>query len=256
MKREDIEKLLGGYAAGILTESERRELFEAAIKDQRLFDQLMREEALREMLEDPAARRRLMEASAPASKWFQRRFTWAVAGSLAAALVCGVFMVRLATPPSPPAAKLSMRAPKQDLPQPPPADFPARNVPVQPVRPERVKRKAASVPAEAPAPAAPVQLEEQARKESAPPGAVAESVEVAPTPVPQRDAMASGLSAASIAPEQRILYTIQRRTPEGSFLDLRPGDTLDPNDTVRLSLHARVSGTLNVTTSGGQINPP
>ena len=37
MKREDIEKLLGGYATGTLTGEERQALFEAALTDQALF---------------------------------------------------------------------------------------------------------------------------------------------------------------------------------------------------------------------------
>lgn len=60
MKRREAEKLLGGYAAGILTEAERRVLFGAALEHQEVFDALMDEEALRELLADPAARRHLL----------------------------------------------------------------------------------------------------------------------------------------------------------------------------------------------------
>jgi len=62
MKREDIRKLLGGYATGTLTAEERQALFEAALEDQELFDALAKEEPLRELLEDPAARARLLAA--------------------------------------------------------------------------------------------------------------------------------------------------------------------------------------------------
>jgi hypothetical protein len=62
MKREDIRKLLGGYATGTLTAVERQALFEAALDDQELFDALAKEEPLRELLEDPAARARLLAA--------------------------------------------------------------------------------------------------------------------------------------------------------------------------------------------------
>ena len=55
MKREDIEKLLGGYTAGTLTPAEREALFAAALEDQQLFEMLAREEPLRELLQDPAA---------------------------------------------------------------------------------------------------------------------------------------------------------------------------------------------------------
>jgi hypothetical protein len=62
MKREDIRKLLGGYATGTLTAEERQALFEAALDDQELFDALTKEQPLRDLLEDPAARARLLAA--------------------------------------------------------------------------------------------------------------------------------------------------------------------------------------------------
>ncbi|HEY3400611.1 MAG TPA: hypothetical protein VGK03_08270 [Geothrix sp.] len=68
MKRAEAEKLLGGYATGTLTESERRMLFEAALEHQDLFDALADEEALRELLADPAARAHVLAALAPSSE--------------------------------------------------------------------------------------------------------------------------------------------------------------------------------------------
>ena len=38
MNREDIQKLLGGYATGTLTPEEQQALFSAALEDQELFD--------------------------------------------------------------------------------------------------------------------------------------------------------------------------------------------------------------------------
>lgn len=54
------EKLLGGYAAGILTQEETQLLFTAALEHQELFNALADEEALRELLADPAARAQLL----------------------------------------------------------------------------------------------------------------------------------------------------------------------------------------------------
>lgn len=68
MKRAEAETLLGGYATGTLTDSERRLLFEAALAHQDLFDALADEEALRELLADPAARAQLLAALAPSSE--------------------------------------------------------------------------------------------------------------------------------------------------------------------------------------------
>ena len=73
MKREDIEKLLGGYAAGTLTPAERETLFAAALEDQQLFETLAREEPLRELLQDPAARGQLLASLAEAPEpWYYR----------------------------------------------------------------------------------------------------------------------------------------------------------------------------------------
>lgn len=60
MKHSDAEKLLGGFAAGILTEEEKGLLFSAALENQELFDALADEEALREFLADPDIRRHLL----------------------------------------------------------------------------------------------------------------------------------------------------------------------------------------------------
>jgi len=62
MSREDIHKLVGGYATGTLTPEEREALFAAALDDQELFDALAREQALRDLLRDPAAKAHLLAA--------------------------------------------------------------------------------------------------------------------------------------------------------------------------------------------------
>ena len=53
----DAEALLLGYSAGELTAEEERALFEAAARDQDLFDQLMEAETLRHALSVPEERR-------------------------------------------------------------------------------------------------------------------------------------------------------------------------------------------------------
>ena len=62
MKPEDVRKLVGGYAMGTLTGEERRALLEAALSDQDLFNELAREQPLKDLLEDPLARRQLLNA--------------------------------------------------------------------------------------------------------------------------------------------------------------------------------------------------
>ncbi len=66
MTRDEIQRLMSGYATGSLTESERKQLFEAALEDQHLFDQLAHEQALKELIDQPGARDRLIAALAPA----------------------------------------------------------------------------------------------------------------------------------------------------------------------------------------------
>src|SRR5260370_39835877 len=65
MKDEDIQNLLGGFATETLTDRERELLFTAALKNQELFDALAAEQALQELLSDPASRRQLLEPLEP-----------------------------------------------------------------------------------------------------------------------------------------------------------------------------------------------
>jgi hypothetical protein len=59
---DDIRKLLGGYATGTLTDAEQQLLYEAALDDEKLFDALANEQALKELLDDPASRAQLLQA--------------------------------------------------------------------------------------------------------------------------------------------------------------------------------------------------
>ena len=72
MNRLEAEKLLGGYATGTLTDSEKQVLFAAALEHQELFDALMDEEVLRELLAEPEARRQLL-AVLPQPEMAQRK---------------------------------------------------------------------------------------------------------------------------------------------------------------------------------------
>jgi hypothetical protein len=102
MSREEIEKLLGGYATDTLSEAERRALFEAALDDRELFAELAKEQALRELLQDPPARQQLLEALSPAReplgarawRWLRRPAVLAMAGGLAALLIVAGLLLR------------------------------------------------------------------------------------------------------------------------------------------------------------------
>lgn len=90
MTRGDLQKLIGGYATGSLTDAERKMLFEAALEDQDLFDELAREQALKEILDQPGAKQRLAAAlarSASEAAWWRRPLVWSLAGAVAVAVV-------------------------------------------------------------------------------------------------------------------------------------------------------------------------
>ncbi len=99
MKREEIQHLLGGYAAGTLTPSEQQLLFSAAMEDQALFDALADEQALKEILDDPESRgflRAALEEVAPKPVEEKKKglsWWWPAAGSLAAASLALVMIV-------------------------------------------------------------------------------------------------------------------------------------------------------------------
>ena len=97
----DLEKLLGGFAADTLTTEEKQQLYRAALHDQTLFDTLADEQALKELLTDPAVRRRLLQSLQKTSSataedssswfdWFRRPAGLAWSGGIAGAVLAVV----------------------------------------------------------------------------------------------------------------------------------------------------------------------
>lgn len=100
----ELEKLLGGFAADTLTPEEKQRLYAAALQDQQLFNALADEQALKELLANPAVRHRLLQAlnktrAAGGSwswlEWFSRPAGLAWAGGLAAAALAVVLGTRI-----------------------------------------------------------------------------------------------------------------------------------------------------------------
>jgi hypothetical protein len=91
MTRDELRGLLGGYATGTLTEAEQAALFAAALEDQDLFDELMREQGLKELLDSPGVRTRLLAALKPETEWWQRRWVLGL-GMAAAGLVIAIVL--------------------------------------------------------------------------------------------------------------------------------------------------------------------
>jgi len=101
--RDEIQKLIGGYATGSLTESERKLLFDAALEDQELFDQLAHEQALKELLEVPGAKQRLLtalEPEKPSRAFWKNQWPWALAAATASVIIA-IGLVRIKTAEKP-----------------------------------------------------------------------------------------------------------------------------------------------------------
>jgi hypothetical protein len=138
MSRDDARKLLGGYATGTLTAEEQRALFEAALEDQELFDWLVREQALRDLLGDPAARAQLLAAvdgtSAPWYRRWWRPVPVAVLATALTALMAVVAIVAVRQSSRPARRRVTMAR----VVMPPPVASPA---PILPPPPEMAPAK-------------------------------------------------------------------------------------------------------------------
>jgi curli biogenesis system outer membrane secretion channel CsgG len=91
MTPERARELLGGLAAGILTPEERQTLFEAALHDQMLFNEVADELEFAAFLQSPETRAQLanrIEVEPERRKWWTLRPAWlALSGVLAASIV-------------------------------------------------------------------------------------------------------------------------------------------------------------------------
>lgn len=130
MTREEARKLLGGYAAGALTPAEQSALFEAALPDQELFDELAREQPLKEALDDPRLRAEVLGALTAERR---PRWTWAVAGAgaLAVAAIAFVFVANIDRQVAPPVEIAKTAEPPRIKPAPSLSAQPAQPAPVE-----------------------------------------------------------------------------------------------------------------------------
>ena len=212
LSKDEARKLLGGYATGSLTEAERAALFQAALEDQELFDELADEAALKEVLDEPGARQRLITAIEPPTK--HRAWLWITAvATLAIAAVIGIVVSRQITAPPPQQIAQVMKSPE-----------PAA-APVEPVAPPAPAPAPAIIgrngpPASPPAPAPPPELK---KEENA---AVAEQADQLQKAKPQAASEAlrlNGLPQASEAAAiaSRVFAFNYSVSPEG-FLEITP----------------------------------
>jgi hypothetical protein len=291
MNRDDVEKLLGGYAAGTLTESERQALFAAALEDQQLFESLAAEEPLRELLQDPAAKAQLLAAldDRPAP-WYRRLMRPAFGIAAGAAMVLLAVFVRHEPPkPEPVIVAETRHEPVRSF-QPP---LPVEKSPL----PTVLRNKPAALPpppvlSASPPPAAPVDAIAQATpaapaapaaQNATEPLSVAEldkeSAKVAVPIVPAQplrptDFVAGAKGAApappSSPPPARFLalfrgrgdaqeavrlglrFTVLKKSPAGELTELDPQKEMDRNDEVVIRFVSSEAGFLSVS----QLNVP
>ena len=97
MMTDDIRDLLGRYATGSLTAEEQKRLFDAALDDQDLFEELAREDEMRELLAGPGVRDRLIRALEPP----KRRAPWVLALAPVAVLSALLMVILMRPGPKP-----------------------------------------------------------------------------------------------------------------------------------------------------------
>jgi hypothetical protein len=255
MKREEIEKLLGGYVTGTLTAEEREALFAAALEDQQLFDAMLQEEPLREALEDPAARARLLatldespnaalEAKQP---WYYREVHPGLIAAIAAAILISTLAVKFWPVRIVPPINVVARG---DMPLPSKSVLPSK---LPPFRPGEITPHDA-VPR---LPEAPVI--------SFGPGRTSPEVDrtldkllAANPPVPPPSPLNVELARNSILPRartfrpvsapapSRLRYTILKKAAGGQFTPVDGGQRLDPTDETVIRFEPSEAGFLYV----------
>lgn len=94
---DDIRDLLGRYATGSLTAEEHKRLFDAALDDQELFEELAREDEMKELFAGPGVRDRLIRALEPP----KRRVPWVLALAPVAVLSALLIVVLMRPVPKP-----------------------------------------------------------------------------------------------------------------------------------------------------------
>ena len=199
MTRDEIRNLIGGYATGTLAEAERKLLFEAALEDQELFDELVREQALKDLLDQPGARQRLLRVLAPAraakKPLWARPWPW-VSAAVAAAALIGVILFQ--PPKTREIAQVRAPAPRAAVPA-APAPVPAEERAAPPVAPAPAAVPKAREAENRIADAAPLRKTQEAaaNQPAAEPAAAPDRLEVGQTQAAPAAPPAAGFRAAA-----------------------------------------------------------
>jgi hypothetical protein len=255
MKREEIEKLLGGYATGTLTAEEREALFAAALDDQQLFDAMVQEEPLREALEDSAARARLLavlnESSDTAPEAYQPWYYREVHPGLIVAMATAIILVTLAVKfwPVRTAPPINVVA-RGDMPLPSKSVLPSK---LPPFRPGEVNAHLV-IPS---LPEAPVISFGTGRTQPEV-GRTLDKLLAANSLIPPPSVLSGQLARNSILPRAmvfrpvaaplptRLRYTVLKKTGAGQFIPVDEGQRLDPADETVIRFEPSEAGFLYV----------
>ena len=284
MNKEEIQKLIGGYATGSLTEEERRILFDAALDDQEVFDTLQKEQALKEVFDDPLSREQVRRAAAeslpsPKRAWFRLPWIWAAGASVATAAVLLVVLLQPGrqqnavhvAPPKQIAA--SPAQPQLDVKESAPAvqdkkSTKAAKPVADTLKPAELVKKKEETRADVPPPPSPppvaVQTSQVPSGPSQSPANQIQSLEAkdasqekAPvseqtTPSPAagfraQKALAAPTMGRMAAPATApTIYSLVRRLDNGSYLDVPVDTVFQPGEIIRLTIFARAAGPLTV----------
>jgi hypothetical protein len=283
MRLGRLERLLSGYAAGTLSDEERRALFAAALEDQAVFDALAREQSLKELLDDPGTRRILLEALRTAEPslrqrilwWAGRPRVWAAAGCGAAVVLAVAWLIsqRRGEPPvkvvtlrEAPAPSGTPRAEEMRVPERGAAPAPRRSSVRRTAKERSVAGESSGAVAQqefGPAAAssggpgvAPVLREEAVGERSAAANPVGQGPAPAPPPVGFVAAPAPVRTAPQAATAEALGIALYRRAPEGDDVPIGLETVLHAGDRIRVAVVAPADGILTAILEEGGARRP
>ena len=276
MRLGQLERLLSGYAAGTLSDEERRALFEAALENQAVFDALAREESLKELLDDPDARQALLDALGqvePSRRqrmlwWMARPRVWAAAGCTAA-LVLAVALLMSQRPepprqmaarreaPAPPGtpAAVEVKAPQREAA--PAAEAPVRRTAEKQTIAAQSSRAVAGHEfrsAAEPLPGPGVAPAERAGARSATGSPVAQPLSRVPPPA--AFVATPARSGEQAAPPEALGVVLYRRAAGGEFVATDLETVLHPGDEIRVAVLPPADGILTAMLEEGGARRP
>ena len=233
MNNQELRKLIGGYATNTLTGSERKALFEAALDDQELFNALQDEQALKQLLADPASRQALRQAVEPlVNRSRPKRWIWSAAFATVAATVVVLFVAIHRHAPEPSARPVEIASTQEPAAAPKP---PERTIVVPP--PSRRPQAAATTAPAQPEPSNKVTVEAAPNAISG--GALGGVIGRAPP--------AAGVAGfRPLLKESPLRYALFKSDANGLYNSIPSETQLKPGDLVRVNVSTAAPGYLSL----------